>query len=135
MDNVPADTFDDGIRFPSLQLSTDGEAARKANRERNRAVKPLKFRKEKFLEGVAEAFEELGGTARLVQWGDQHYGDFITKVVGKTLPQAIQHLAVHANGPVQIICPIGQSALDEAQELTNDGKIIDVTPTKKEEVK
>lgn len=111
-----------------LELSPEGEKARRANRARNRQVKPLKFRKEKFLEGVAEAFEELGGTARLVQWGDQHYGDFITKVVGKTLPQAIQHMSVHASGPVQIICPIGQSALDEAQNLTADGKIIDVSP-------
>lgn len=130
MDNLPQEVFDDGIRFPSLQLSEDGQKARRANQERNRQVKPLKFRKEKFLEGVAEAFEELGGVARLVQWGDNHYGDFITKVVGKTLPQAIQHMSVHASGPVQIVCPIGQSALDDVQETTDDGKVIDVTPEK-----
>jgi len=128
MDNLPTDSFDDGIRFPSLQLSPEGEAARKANRERRRDLKPLKFRKEKFLEGVAEAFEELGGVARLVQWGDKNYGDFVTKVVGKTLPQAINHLAVHASGPVQIVCPIGQSALDQQDETTPDGKVINVSP-------
>lgn len=132
MENLPADTFDDGIRFPSLPLSEEGQVARRANQERRLDIKPLKFRKDAFLTGVAEVYEELGGTARLALWADKHYGEFVTKVVAKTLPQAINHLAVNATGPVQIICPIGQSALDESDSLAADGKIINVTPSKEQ---
>lgn len=128
MDNLPSDSFDDGIRFPSLPLSEAGQIARTANQRRNKNAPTLKFKRDAFLQGVAEAYEELGGVARLVMWGDEHYGEFITKVVAKTLPQAINHLAVNASGPVQIVCPIGQSALDEVQDLTPDGKVINVTP-------
>jgi hypothetical protein len=125
METLPAEVFDDGIRFPSLPLSEDGQIARRVNSERRRDVKPLKFRKDAFLTGVANVYEELGGEARLAMWADAHYGEFITKVVAKTLPQAINHMAVHASGPVQIVCSIGESALDQADPISSDGKVIE----------
>lgn len=126
MEIIPKDTLDDGIRFPSLEedieLSPAALRARKALTRQNKTAKPLRFKREHFLDSIAQVFEELGGAPRLIEWADQNYGDFATKLLGKTLTPAINQLAVNASGPVQIICPIGRSALDDSPDLTPDGK-------------
>lgn len=125
MEFVPKGAFDDGIRFPSLEqdleLSETAIRTRRASRNRNPAAPTLKFRRERFLDSIATAFEELGGDARLIEWADQNYSEFATKLLGKTLTPAINQLAINASGPVQIICPIPQSALDDSPELSPDG--------------
>jgi hypothetical protein len=87
------------------------------------------YDRQRFLNAVGEAFELVGGVPRLAIWADQNYGDFL-KIVGKTLPSTLQNIAVHGDGPVQIICPIQRSPLDDAEDLSPDGKMINVTPMK-----
>lgn len=130
MELVPDGTFDDGIRFPHLRehLSSEAQIAHQAKDRQNHAVKPRKFKRESFLDSIQDTFEEIGGTPRLIQWADKNYDAFVTKVVAKTLTPAINQLAVHASGPVQIVCPIGMSALDTPDELTPDGKIVSDVP-------
>lgn len=136
MDNLPSNSFDDGVRFPSLEedipLSESAIRARRALKRQNTQVKPQRFKREAFLDSIAQVFEELGGAPRLIEWADQNYGEFATKLLGKTLTPAINQLAVNASGPVQIVCPIGRSALDEAPELTSDGKELPALPLKDE---
>lgn len=126
MEIIPKDSFDDGVRFPSLEedieLSESALRARRALKRQNSQAKPTKFKREHFLDSIAQVFEELGGAPRLIEWADQNYGDFATKILGKTLTPAINQLAVNASGPVQIVCPIGRSALDDTPDLTPDGK-------------
>jgi hypothetical protein len=126
METLPSTSFDDGVRFPSLEedipLSESAIRARRALANQNKNAKPQKFKREAFLDSIAQVFEELGGAPRLIEWADQNYGDFATKLLGKTLTPAINQLAVNASGPVQIVCPIGRSALDDTPELTQDGK-------------
>jgi hypothetical protein len=125
MEYISPDAFDDGIRFPSLEedleLSPNAVRARKALQRQDRTVKPKKFRREEFLDSIATTFRELGGEPRLIEWADKNYGEFATKLLGKTLTPAINQLAVHASGPVQIVCPIQRSALDDSPDLTPDG--------------
>lgn len=126
MELIPKDAFDDGVRFPSLeedlQLSDSAIRARRALTRQNKSAKPLRFKREHFLDSIAQVFEELGGAPRLIEWADQNYGDFATKLLGKTLTPAINQLAVNASGPVQIVCPIQRSALDDTPDLAADGK-------------
>ena len=134
MDIIPKENLDDGVRFPSLEedleLSPSAVRARRALKKQNPDAKPLRFKREHFLDSIAQVFEELGGAPRLIEWADQNYGDFATKLLGKTLTPAINQLAVNASGPVQIICPIGKSALDDSPDLTPDGKELPALPLK-----
>jgi hypothetical protein len=136
MELIPKDSLDDQIRFPSLEediaLSDSAIRARRALKRQNREAKPLRFKREHFLDSIAQVFEELGGAPRLIEWADQNYGDFATKLLGKTLTPAINQLAVNASGPVQIVCPIGRSALDDSPNLTADGKELPSLPLKDE---
>jgi hypothetical protein len=126
MELLPKDAFDDGIRFPSLAedlvLSESAIRARRALKRENKAAKQTRFRREDVLTAFAAAFQELGGLPRLVEWGDQNYGEYM-KLFGKTLTPAVNQLAVNASGPVQIVMPpgLGPSALDESPDLTPDG--------------
>jgi hypothetical protein len=125
MEIIPKQTTDDGVRFPSLEedlaLSDNAIRARRALKRQNPNAAPRKFKREAFLDSIAQVFEELGGAPRLIEWADQNYGDFATKLLGKTLTPAINQLAVNASGPVQIVCPIQRSALDDSPDLTPDG--------------
>lgn len=136
MEIIPKDSLDDGVRFPSLEedivLSDSAIRARRANAKQNLAAKPKKFKREFVLDAIVQVFEECGGQPRLTEWADQNYGDFATKLLGKTLTPAINQLAVNASGPVQIVCPIGRSALDDSPDLTADGKELPALPLKDE---
>lgn len=133
MEIIPKENLDDGVRFPSIEedlvLSDSAIRARRALTRQNKQAKPLRFKREHFLDSIAQVFEELGGAPRLIEWADQNYGDFATKLLGKTLTPAINQLAVNASGPVQIVCPIGRSALDDNQDTTPDGKVIEHDPS------
>jgi hypothetical protein len=124
MELVPKDAFDDGIRFPSLEedivLSDSAIRARRAMAKENKAVKPVRFRREDIITSYFNTFRELGGDPRMVEWADQNYGEFM-KLYAKTLTPAVNHMQVNASGPVQINCPIPRSALDDSPELTADG--------------
>lgn len=138
MELVPKDAFDDGIRFPSLEedleLSDDAVRARRALARQDRTAKPKKFKREEFLDSIATTFRELGGEPRLIEWADKNYGEFATKLLGKTLTPAINQMQVNASGPVQIVCPIGRSDLDDSPELSPDGLALPQLPLKDETI-
>ena len=39
---------------------------------------------------VIAAFEQLGGMQRFVSWADDNYGDYATKLLGKTIQRSAQ---------------------------------------------
>lgn len=138
MELVPKAAFDDQIRFPSieedLELSDSAKRARRVQRNSNPRAPTLKFKRERFLDSIANAFDELGGDARLIEWADKNYAEFATKLLGKTLTPAINQLAVNASGPVQIVMAPGleRSALDDSPDLSPDGLALPSHPELKD---
>jgi hypothetical protein len=125
MDNLPSNSFDDGVRFPSLEedleLSEAAIRARAAAKRENKGAKPIRFKREAVLEHIMGVFHNIGGEPRMTEWADQNPGDFYKNLVAKVITPAINQLAVNASGPVQIVCPIQRSALDDAPDLSPDG--------------
>lgn len=124
MDHLPSNTFDDGVRFPSLEedipLSDSAVRARRALARQNKDAKPPRFRRESVLEAYYATFLAIGGEPRMYEWADQNYTEFM-KLFGKTLTPAINQMSVNASGPVQIVTSIQRSALDDSPELAPDG--------------
>lgn len=135
MEVLPSNAFDDGIRFPSLEqdlvLTDDAIRARRAMRSENKLAKTKKFKREAFLDHAASVFDNIGGEPRMTEWADKNPGEFYTKIYAKTITPAINQMQVNASGPVQIVCPIPQSALDDSPELAPDGLALP-TPLKDE---
>lgn len=133
MESIPKEAFDDGIRFPTLEqdleLSDAAKRGRRLMKKENSQAKPHRFKREAVLESFWNTFKEIGGDPRMMEWADQNYTEFM-KLLSKTLTPAINNMNVNASGPVQIVCPIGRSALDDSPELSPDGLALkDVTPT------
>lgn len=94
----------------------------------DQAIVAMKFNKvpkrgsqrERFLQGLAEAFEIVGGVPRLAMWADKNYGEF-AKILGKQVPGLVQNaISVKTNGPVTIVSAIPPSFLDGEQEKVVD---------------
>lgn len=117
MDLVPKEpNFDDRIlKYQDDMgelLSEQARAAQKVNRI------PKQNKKQRFIEGLGDAFELVGGVPRLAMWADHNLTEFY-KICGKSVPGMIQQMQLNVTGDVKIV-----TALPPPQ---NSEEVIDAT--------
>lgn len=112
--------FDDQLYSEQMHeiLSAEGQKARAVMQAPRR-----KFDRQRFLDAMSEAFEQIGGVARLTIWADKNPTEFY-RLMKATIPQA-QLLDIQGRMSMQILPALGPSPLDE--------DVIDVTPEKTNE--
>lgn len=120
MDYLPAKPVFDDILYTEQMDEVLSEQARKA---RAIMVPPRrKFDRQKFLDAMDEAYEQIGGVRRFSMWADQNPTEFY-RLFSKTIPQA-QLLELTGKMQMQILPALPPSPLD--------GDYTDVTPIPKE---
>lgn len=100
--------FDDEFYSEQMHtvLSDEGRKARAVMQAPRR-----KFDRQRFLDAMAEAFEQIGGVARLTIWADKNPTEFY-RLMKSTIPQA-QLLDIQARMQMQILPALAPSPLDE----------------------
>lgn len=98
------------------------------------AIQPprKKFDRNKFLDAIQQAFEQVGGVTRFTIWADQNYGEFV-KILGRTIPQA-QMIDLVGKMQHQIIRPaLPPPAFDADYTEVIDGEVLPQTSLQDEE--
>lgn len=103
--------FDDELYSEQMHtiLSDEGKKARAVMQAPRR-----KFDRQRFLDAMSEAFEQIGGVARLTLWADKNPTEFY-RLMKATIPQA-QLLDIQAKMQMQILPALAPSPLDEGYE-------------------
>lgn len=116
MDYLPKNpVFDDTLYSEQMHEVLSDEA--KKARSMVKAPR-AKFDRYRFLDAMAEAYEQLGGVNRLTLWGDKNYTEFV-RLFARTIPQT-QMIDLQAKLDMRILPALAPSPLDD--------DVIDVTP-------
>lgn len=112
MDFLPdKPVFDDTLYSEQMHevLSDEGKKARACM-----AAPRRKFDRQKFLDAMDEAFDQIGGVARLTIWADKNPTEFY-RLMKATIPQA-QLLDIQAKMQMQILPALAPSPLDDYED-------------------